>query len=619
MYSLTLYIDTARELLEGGKLAEADGLELQKALDAGSPLHETDPGEGAWVMRRCFDAIIARSGKVFAEAEAGTALDAWDTSLGEGASNHGLGESEANISLVLRTSLPGGNRSRYGITHPNSFAASEAVETLTTLGLASTRAAAEQRLQGLLQHGLLVPVSRSGDAKFSDGRRLYAHPSPEEMRATLDSISEGSEARKAALGCVLMMLDEEGKGKLQGDTSFRTLFQKTPSVLSGSTKVPPETRALAAKGRKLALLSQTLEQIVPVADHKYLLKTYPACFTGSGFVDALIKAGKASSRAEGTETGVSLLEAGLLNHVTQEHGFQDGGYFYRFAKPGEIKTSLQVLAPHSSTLKGNDVLRYSSQLSRYKAYTTIDIATIMNAFYDCDGPEGYDVVDLAQWRNHMKRWGFGRPEDRDTAMFDKLSPILLTIDPDEWDVTGDATWESPFGILAQIAVFDQISRAAFRGTPDAFKWDDLAIRATKRAIELGYFESAFKSTLNCFLLLLPLEHSESWEDQKLGVMLLLRMLSTVAIEDEGLSDYEIVKRLEFSKRLTKAFLEHAQVIAKFKRYPHRNGALGRSTKLEERIWLASDLVPIWAKSQSTADSVVSKLVPTIPLKKLTKK
>ena len=168
------------------------------------------------------------------------------------------------------------------------------------------------------------------------------------------------------------------------------------------------------------------------------------------------------------------------------------------------------------------------------------------------------------------------------------------------------------------AIFDQIPRSAFRGTEDAFRWDDLAIRATKVALEKGYFETAYKSTLNQFVVLLPLEHSESWDDQKLGVSLLLKMLSTVSVMDEGFSDYEIVKRLEFSKRLTTAFLEHAQVIVKFKRFPHRNRAHGRTTKLEERVWLASDLVPGWAKSQNPDDSKPAIQLPVIPLKKLTR-
>ena len=167
---------------------------------------------------------------------------------------------------------------------------------------------------------------------------------------------------------------------------------------------------------------------------------------------------------------------------------------------------------------------------------------------------------------------------------------------------------------------------AFRGTPNAFKWDELAKRATRVALKKGYFDTAYKSTLNQFLILLPLEHSEDWEDQKLGVSLLLSLLSSVAVMDEGLSDYEIVKRLEFSKRLTTAFLEHAQVIAKFKRYPHRSRALGRSITLEERIWLSSDLVPRWAKSQQNPEDdnkitqkIQQRVVPTIPLKKLARR
>ena len=68
----------------------------------------------------------------------------------------------------------------------------------------------------------------------------------------------------------------------------------------------------------------------------------------------------------------------------------------------------------------------------------------------------------------------------------------------------DEEWESLYGTLAQIALFDQIPRSAFRGIPNAFKWDHLSIRATKVALEKGYFETELKSTLNQFLLLFTL-------------------------------------------------------------------------------------------------------------------
>ena len=43
--------------------------------------------------------------------------------------------------------------------------------------------------------------------------------------------------------------------------------------------------------------------------------------------------------------------------------------------------------------------------------------------------------------------------------------------------------------------------------------------------------------------------------------------------------------------------EHAAVVERFGRYPHRNVARGRVTTPEEAEWLAGPDVPAWAKSQ----------------------
>jgi len=339
----------------------------------------------------------------------------------------------------------------------------------------------------------------------------------------------------------------------------------------------------------------------------------------------------ADTRPQAVEQLKAILDVGFIHHVTREHTVEDTRLFYRLTAASDIQKALDQLAEHGSSADANDDnsnddgwtleerVQHVALVQRYKqaGAAGLNVQEILNAFFGCSDETGWDLVDLDNWRHNMKRWGFGRPEDQDDDMVNRLSPLVANIDPETW--VADEEWESPFGILAQIAIFDQVSRSAFRGTPDAFKWDQLAIKATKTAIEKGYFETAYKSTLNLFLILLPLEHSESWEDQKLGVHLLLKMLSTVAIQDEGFSDYEIVKRLEFSKRLSTAFLEHAQVIAKFKRYPHRNRPQGRTTTLEERIWLASDLVPRWAKSQQKPDAKTPLLsLPVIPLKRLTK-
>ncbi len=43
--------------------------------------------------------------------------------------------------------------------------------------------------------------------------------------------------------------------------------------------------------------------------------------------------------------------------------------------------------------------------------------------------------------------------------------------------------------------------------------------------------------------------------------------------------------------------EHADVVARFGRFPHRNKARGRTTTPEEAAWLASPECFGWAKSQ----------------------
>lgn len=42
---------------------------------------------------------------------------------------------------------------------------------------------------------------------------------------------------------------------------------------------------------------------------------------------------------------------------------------------------------------------------------------------------------------------------------------------------------------------------------------------------------------------------------------------------------------------------HLDVVARFGRFPHRNGPLGRGSTAEEEAWLASEAVPGWARSQ----------------------
>jgi hypothetical protein len=68
---------------------------------------------------------------------------------------------------------------------------------------------------------------------------------------------------------------------------------------------------------------------VEVADRSYLGKTYEKCFVGSEAVDHLVRKWSID-RLDAWVALHRLEKLGLLEHVTQEHGFLDGGFFYRF-------------------------------------------------------------------------------------------------------------------------------------------------------------------------------------------------------------------------------------------------------------------------------------------------
>jgi hypothetical protein len=73
----------------------------------------------------------------------------------------------------------------------------------------------------------------------------------------------------------------------------------------------------------------TIGKGVEVADRSYLGKTYEQCFVGSEAVDHLVN----KWSVDRLDSWVALHrfeQLGLLEHVTQEHGFVDGNFFYRF-------------------------------------------------------------------------------------------------------------------------------------------------------------------------------------------------------------------------------------------------------------------------------------------------
>lgn len=134
--------------------------------------------------------------------------------------------------------------------------------------------------------------------------------------------------------------------------------------------------------------------------------------------------------------------------------------------------------------------------------------------------------------------------------------------------SGDLThWRAKArSCLAYVIVTDQFPRNLFRGTPDAFATDALALSAARSAIEAG-FDRSLTPVERAFLYL-PFEHSEDLADQDRAVALFDALRQEPGMD--GFHDYAVA---------------HRRIVARFGRFPHRNEILGRASTPEERAFL----------------------------------
>jgi uncharacterized protein (DUF924 family) len=165
---------------------------------------------------------------------------------------------------------------------------------------------------------------------------------------------------------------------------------------------------------------------------------------------------------------------------------------------------------------------------------------------------------LAFWREAgSERW-----YKNDAAFDATLRERFLTVWEDA--ATGRlSSWEaSDDGALALTIVLDQFPRNMFRGDPRAFASDALAREVAGRAIARGVDRRIGPPLLQ--FLYLPFMHSEHLADQ-IRCVELFRAI--------GDSD-----NLEYAE-------DHANIIRRFGRFPHRNRTLGRPTTAEEQAFL----------------------------------
>ena len=174
---------------------------------------------------------------------------------------------------------------------------------------------------------------------------------------------------------------------------------------------------------------------------------------------------------------------------------------------------------------------------------------------DCDVTAA-DV--LAFWRQA----GADRWYARDNAFDAEIRARFL----DLWRkaAAGElSAWEeSDDSALALIIVLDQFPRNMFRGDPMTYASDAAAREVASRAVDRGA-DTRIAEDLREFFYL-PFMHSEHLPDQHRCVDLFRKT---------GSAD-----NLKYAE-------DHAGIISRFGRFPHRNSVLGRPTTAEEQGFL----------------------------------
>jgi uncharacterized protein (DUF924 family) len=152
--------------------------------------------------------------------------------------------------------------------------------------------------------------------------------------------------------------------------------------------------------------------------------------------------------------------------------------------------------------------------------------------------------------------------EKDAAFDREVASRFLTLC--EAGATGrlDHWEETPEAALALVIVLDQFPRNMHRGQPRAYDSDLLARAVAQRAISRG-FDQRVAHAERCFFYL-PFMHSEDPADQE-------RCLALARAYGEE----------EFSRHAA----QHADIIRRFGRFPHRNPILGRGTTPEEQAFL----------------------------------
>ena len=121
--------------------------------------------------------------------------------------------------------------------------------------------------------------------------------------------------------------------------------------------------------------------------------------------------------------------------------------------------------------------------------------------------------------------------------------------------------------LARLLLLDQFTRNVFRGTARAFAGDAQALHIARALVASGRDRDL--SGVQRQFVYLPFEHAEDVSHQRTSVQLFQQL----ARDEPALTGL-----VDWAQR-------HADIVARFGRFPHRNALLGRASTDEELAFL----------------------------------
>ncbi|CAJ1959480.1 unnamed protein product [Cylindrotheca closterium] len=179
-------------------------------------------------------------------------------------------------------------------------------------------------------------------------------------RCALSSLPQKSSNLQALLPCKPLrsdgLLEEEEIEISKICSRLKFASESDPSISSNAPPQSPRRSSYSSNVSKksasvpepntLMNRARTFSSLCAVSTHSKRLKKYPNTFVGSEAIDLMLKHGLARTREDAVFLGHRFCkEYNLFHHVSFDHTFKDGNYFYRFTNG--VKEDLSIL-PYTS-------------------------------------------------------------------------------------------------------------------------------------------------------------------------------------------------------------------------------------------------------------------------------